>query len=254
MLAAVAVHGALLGSAFASTAELGRFARTVHGELRARLTMVYDVEEAPSPPPPPEPAPEPEPEPEPVVKPAPQLAPQEARPAEPPPTAEAGQVLAQEPEPNQPVDLTGDGFVMGTAESYAGGFTSSVGTSKRAVATRVTTAAPSSTGKALQAKVAEDRSRPAQPQSLDPMRRCGFPPEADAAQVDAATVLLAVVVSAQGGIESVKVLSESPAGLGFGARAKACAFRARYEPALAANGQPILAATPPIRVNFTRAR
>jgi TonB family protein len=81
-------------------------------------------------------------------------------------------------------------------------------------------------------------------------RTCGFPPEATTAQVEAASVLLTVRVAADGKIVSVSVISERPAGYGFGARAKRCIQRAQFQAALDVAGHPVVSNTPPITFNF----
>jgi protein TonB len=181
------------------------------------------------------------------------LDPSEPPPEPPPPAAaEAGKLIAIEPDPNEPLDLTGSAWVVGTAQSFAGGVTSSTGTSKRAVhAPASGTGVPGGQGKP-DAPPAQDLSRTARPVSLDPMENCGFPPQADAEQVNSGVVRLAVTVGTDGAVKSVAILSESPAGVGFASRAKTCANRARYKPALDVNGRPVVGTTPPIRVRFVR--
>jgi protein TonB len=64
------------------------------------------------------------------------------------------------------------------------------------------------------------------------------------------SVLLQVVVRADGSVESVRVLQDP--GDGFGRTAIACAKTTRFTPALDAEGRPIRATSPPIRVRFKR--
>jgi len=57
-------------------------------------------------------------------------------------------------------------------------------------------------------------------------------------------------VRADGHAEHVDLLSDP--GFGFGAAARMCALRTRFEPARDTAGQPIIALSPPIRVHFYR--
>src|SRR5262249_50071277 len=149
------------------------------------------------PPPPPTPTtPEPEPE---VPKEAPPPKAAAPQPATPPAAAQAGKVLTADPDPDEPVDLTGNGFVQGTGDTFAGGVTSSDGTSHTAV--RDLGAAGSA-----EAVVGEkpgpkaptaDLSRKAKPLSTG-WDHCGFPAEADIEQINNATVTLVVTVDAEG--------------------------------------------------------
>ncbi|MET0596144.1 MAG: hypothetical protein ABW133_25835, partial [Polyangiaceae bacterium] len=121
---AVAFHIAAATEAARIANGMGRWAFEARAEISAILSKYYDIEmiEPPPPPPPPpeEKAPEPEPEtPKPVAIKAP--APDKEQP--PPAPAQAGKILTQEPDPNEPVDLTGAGFVTGNSDSYAGGVT-----------------------------------------------------------------------------------------------------------------------------------
>ena len=111
-----------------------------HDRLRAEVQI---DEEKPPPPPPPPPVQEKEPEPPPPAAKAAPPPPPDAQ-AKPPAAAEAGKVLTQEPDPDEPVDLTGEGFVTGTGDRFAGGVTNAQGTSK--VAARSAQAAATGTG------------------------------------------------------------------------------------------------------------
>ena len=142
--AAIGVTGALLshGSAIAHGAAaltgLWTFAEKVDARVAARTLTTVDIDVQP---PASKPEPEPEPEPElepPTPKPVEQPRPQTPEPTEAPPpeAAEAGKLLTAEPDPNEPIDLTGEGFVTGDGTRYAGGITASTGTSKTAVRDR----------------------------------------------------------------------------------------------------------------------
>ncbi|MDX2051405.1 MAG: hypothetical protein SFV15_03380 [Polyangiaceae bacterium] len=255
-LIALVLHGTFLIFGMLSTAEAGKFAQSVLDHVKNRWALTYEIDE---PPPLPEEKPEPEPPPPPEpTKPEPDVTPRPASSEAPPPpvAAEAAQVITQEPDPSAPLDLTAEGFVTGTAESYAGGYTTSKGSSKVAVSQKPSTVGlPGGTRPAASvAAPAVDLSKPATWATGDIMQRCGFPPEADAAQVDFARVVLTVSVSASGSITGVSILSETPAGLGFGTRAKSCANRTTFLPARDRLGKPIAGVAGPIKVNFTRAR
>jgi protein TonB len=64
-------------------------------------------------------------------------------------------------------------------------------------------------------------------------------------------VTLTVVVRADGGVSSASVVSESPAGQGFGKAARACIQRKRFEPSLDRSGTAVAAATT-IKLRFVR--
>jgi protein TonB len=96
---------------------------------------------------------------------------------------------------------------------------------------------------------AEDRSRPALPQSTN-WSGCGFPAEADMEQIDYARVRLVVTVGTDGRAKSVVVQSDP--GYGFGALARQCALRRRYKVGLDQQGNPVTRTTPPFTVTFTR--
>lgn len=251
-LTALALHGAFFAITITTTTEVGSFARSVLEDVRSRWTLTYELKELPAPPPPPvTEKPEP-PQPEEQAS-----TPAKAPLAEPPPAAaEAAQVLAAEADPSAPLDLTGQGFITGNAESYAGGYTTAKGTAKTAVSRKPAAAGvPGGTGKvASPYPSAVDLSKAATWASGDILRRCGFPPEADAAQVDFARVVLTVSVSESGAARTVSILSETPSGLGFGGRAKSCANRTVFVPGRDRNGKPVASTAGPITVNFTRAR
>jgi protein TonB len=169
------------------------------------------------------------------------------RSAAPAPTPEVGRaasVLAPEPDPGAPIDLTGDAIVTGQATAYAGGVTTSAGTS----------AAPGRGGQAKtgagDAVVATAVDR-ASPVSLESERwSCPWPREADSEQIDEQTVILRVVVDASGVADRATVLADP--GHGFGAAAVACALRTRFVPARGRDGEAVRSTSPPIRVRFTR--
>jgi protein TonB len=80
---------------------------------------------------------------------------------------------------------------------------------------------------------------------------CPWPAEADARQVDQETVVIRVAVRADGRVDHVDVLQDP--GFGFGRAARDCALASRsFAPALDAQGAPVAAQSPPIRVHFFR--
>lgn len=245
---ALGVHGTAGARAAHSLPHLAELARSVRVDLRERLGSEVDIDVAPPPPPPEPPPPEPEPEKDPA--PPPPRAAQQTAP--PPAAAEAGKVLTAEPDPDEPVDLTGEGFVTGTGDRFSGGVTAPSGKSKTAV--RSAAAAPTGTGQATRAPVgpavgAQDLSRAPSPISTD-WSDCSFPSEADQEGVDYARVSIAVTVKPDGRARSVTVLKDP--GFGFGAAARNCALRKVLTPGLNRAGQPIEQTTAPFTVTFTR--
>lgn len=263
LIGAALVHGLVVVRLATALFEVGAFAESVRQLVLERSQASYDIEvpeqpEPPAPPTPPTPTAEPDKQ-EPVEK-APEVkqeAAPEAKAGEPPPAAaEAGKVLTQEPDPDEPVDLTGEGFISGTSDRFAGGTTAAAGTSKTAVKDpkarpggaeggkgQKAGAAPAGTGSG-----AKDASRAATPTSRS--WNCGFPPEADFDQIDYATVMISVTVGTDGRAKSVNVLSDP--GHGFGRLAKSCAMRMQYNVGVDKDGQPVVKTTSPFPVRFTR--
>jgi protein TonB len=154
--------------------------------------------------------------------------------------AQAGHLAAASPEP---ADFTGTAFVVGVGSSYAGGTTTSHGTSKTPARGLV---APGGTGDG--AGAARSQARPV---SLDQEAwNCPWPAEADAQQVNEQTVVLRATVHADGRAERVDVLADP--GFGFGSAARLCALATRFEPARDPAGKPMTSLSPPIRVHFFR--
>lgn len=247
ILGASVVHGAAVGRGLASLFQMAAFADSIQAKVIERQRAMYDIDmSAPEKPPekPPEPPPEPEEKPQPRA--------QQQQTAEPPPPAQAGKVLTSEPDPDEPMDFTGDGFMQGDAERYAGGTTSSTGTSKVAVKGP---AKPGSTAPVTNKPVgpasgepAVDKSRAPRPTSTN--WNCGFPPEADFDQIDYATVTLAVTVDTNGRAKSVSIMSDP--GHGFGRLARSCAMRMTYQVGYDKAGNPVVKTTRPFPVRFTR--
>jgi protein TonB len=158
--------------------------------------------------------------------------------------AQAATVVAQHPAPGAPVDLTADTVVTGAANAYAGGVTSSTGTSSSAVPEKRSADAP---GAGLPLAL-PDRSSPVSLESEN--WSCPWPREADAEQIDEQTVILRVVVDRTGAAATVTVVADP--GHGFGSAAAACAMRTRFTPARNRSGEPVRSTSPPIRIRFTR--
>jgi len=132
ILGALLLHTAVGLKAASTLGDIHAFAVLVRAEIRERTQAQVDVDLSEPPTPPPAPNPEPEPEPPQHPPPATARAPQTDVPP-PPAAAQAGKVLTQDPDPNEPVDLTGDGFVSGTSDRFAGGVTAANGTATNAV-------------------------------------------------------------------------------------------------------------------------
>ena len=134
IIGALFLHTAVGVQAASTLGDVHAFAVLVRAAVQERLQAEVDIDLTPPPPPPPPPEAIPEPEPEPKPPPPPPAAAPPTTPPPPPPAAaEAGKVLTQDPDPNEPVDLTADGFVSGTGDRFAGGVTAATGTSKTAV-------------------------------------------------------------------------------------------------------------------------
>ncbi len=217
-LIAVAVHLGLWHAASRTEPSLelwsARMATLIHEELNAQVPIAIE--------PPTEPDPEPPPKPKRVVR--RKAAPKPATPAA------AGKIISVEAKPAGPVDLTDNTFIIGNSKTYVGGITSSKGTGK---------------------KPTMDRPSLARPVNLSANAwRCEWPLSAVAEDIYEQFVVLRVVVAANGKVENAKVLTDP--GYGFGDAAVGCALRTRFSPALDANGNPIRATSPAIRVRFTR--
>jgi protein TonB len=259
LLSALSLHAAGAARAYASPIEIQRWASAKAAEVHDYLWTTYDIEVDKPKAQPEQPKPEEQPQKEAFAPPPP--APVEhhqakvAEKAEPPPAAaQAGKVLTQEPDPDQPVDLTGQGFVTGNADSYAGGVTASNGTSKSAVYDKNArpdgvVGAKGAAPVQAAAPAGPDLSRPAKPAESS-WASCAFPPEADADQIDFQVVTIVVTVRADGTPQSVRVLGDP--GHGFGRAARQCALGKRFVPALDHDGNAILAPTPPFTVRFQR--
>lgn len=241
------VAAAILGAQPTLETWSAEMAARVHDEL-TRLQLA-DVETLP--PPPVEPPPEPPPSaPAPAVAAvAPASDPPRSAPARPAP-ARAARVVASPP---GALDLTGDVVVTGHASAYAGGVTTSTGTSARPVpqASREPAAPPGAPPRGVERPPAPtDRSRPVSLAGDE--WNCPWPDAAEGLALDEQTAVIRVRVAVDGSVESAEVVSDP--GNGFGPAALSCARRTRFTPALDASGRPIAARSPPIRVHFHRDR
>jgi protein TonB len=253
IIGALLLHAAIGAQAASTLGQVHAFAVLVRAAVRERQRMQIDIDMTEAPPP--EAAPAPEAQPEPKAQPAPVTpaapTPPSNEPPPPPAAAEAGKILAQEPDPNQPVDLTGDGFVTGNGDHFVGGVTASNGTSTSAV--HDLRAQPNGIGKAPPGPVAStgvsNLMRAASPVGGN-WNDCEFPPEADVEGIDSAVVQLTVTVGTDGRAKSVTVLRDP--GNGFGQAVRSCAFRKQFTTALDRSGAAIVMSTAPFTVRFTR--
>jgi protein TonB len=238
-IASVAIHAVWLA----------RDASASNLRVNAPSEIILEAYEAPPKPP------EPEPEVKPVdnQKPEPVLQKSVAKIASPatklPAAAQAGKTLTAADDGSGDVaDFT---MVQGSATDYAGGTTSAIGTSAKAVRGAASETPPSP--KAVVSQKAAPASGPDLTRSPRPSGadwNCShlFPRDPEAG--DYATVSIVVTVSVDGSPKSVTVLRDP--GHGFGAAARACAMSQRYSSGLDRQGNPALATTPPITVRFTR--
>jgi protein TonB len=199
-------------------------AARVHGELGREREIV--LEQAP-PPPPPVPAAEPPPPASPRVARAPVTIPAvRSKVAAPPaPASAASAPLVARAPSAEPLDMTATTFVTGSANAYAGGATTSAGTSTQPVAGRTVDPHGNTAG-----LVGVPGGSLARPVGLDEADwSCPWPREADAAEIDEQVVIIKAAVRGDGTVESVKVLADP--GFGFGQAARACALRTHFQPA-----------------------
>jgi hypothetical protein len=164
---------------------------------------------------------------------------------------QAGRTLTapETPDSRQIADFS---MVQGAGDMYAGGTTSSIGTSAAAVhgpvSLKAVPAQLASPATPNQLPSGPDRSRGATPTGTDWNCSSLFPSDPDAG--DYATVVIAVTVQLTGKAKSVAVIRDP--GHGFAAAARSCAMLQSFNVALDRLGQPIVATTPPIVVRFTR--
>jgi protein TonB len=248
---ALLLHVGVAAQALTMSIELREWSYHVRARVAARLQDLYEVEmqkdKEPPPPPPPEEKPEEKPAPPPPAAKAPEP------PPTPPALAQAGKVLTSEPNPDEPVDLTGGGFVTGSGDSFAGGFTQQNGTNRNAVTDR--NAKPGGhdgpSAPAAPAAPAVDKSRIAGLLGNTDWNCSSFwPSEADSEQIDQALVTIQVTVGTDGKPQRVDVIKDP--GHGFGLAARKCAMRESFATGLDVAGNAITSQTKPFRVRFER--
>lgn len=263
---ALLVHGAVAATAMSQLEAAGAFAAAVPAAVAERSEAEYDLDLS-APPPKTEATPLPEAEPPPQAAPPRETPPQETPPVAaatptpaPPPAAAAGEALTAEPEPTAPLDPTDEAFSIVTApgDRYPGGLSEGRGTATTAVHDHRARgdapwlAAPRSAAAPPRRPPSLDLSRPAGVLGSTNWSTCPFPVEAERAQIDSARVTLVVSVDASGRARSAAVQSEAPSGFGFATRARQCALARRFEPARAADGEPVAGTTPPLNIRFTQ--
>jgi protein TonB len=140
--------------------------------------------------------------------------------------------------------MTG-GFAQGSAARYAGGLTSSAGTSTRVVREAPKQARPATQPAAGPGAGERDLSR--LPGMLGAAAwQCPFPSEAEA---DRASVQLRVSVDRTGRVTQAAIVSDP--GQGFGREAKRCVFGRPWSTALDRSGNPV-PGTVVVLVHFIR--
>ncbi len=253
LLGALVLHGALLatGSLALAAASAGD---ALASEARPSVELIevepVPAQPEPEPEPEPQPEPEPEPEPEPLRAPAPKAAATSKEPATPAAAmpAEAQKLLTAA---DAPLDLTGQAFAMVSGDNpYAvSGEVANTGVRVRRAPKSGTRLDGAPKGEPAGSGPAVDRSRAPLSMGGD-WSDCGFPREADEAQVHEARVQLVAQVDPKGRATAVHVVRDP--GFGFGELAKRCALGKRFQPGLAPSGEAITATTAPFSVLFTR--
>lgn len=245
LLIAVVAHGASAAPGLSSLPHLKRFAKLAQSTLRQRRIQSIDVFVETKP----EPIPEVEAPKERKVRtrPAPRKKRRRSKRRAPPPAAaQASRVLTAAKTPEEPLDLTGNTFIQGTANSYAGGVTASRGTSKTAV--RNLRAKGSGVAGGRGSIRGADLSRPARP-LRNHWKNCPFPAAADLEQINREQVRVEVVVTGSGRARSARAIKDP--GHGFGRAAQRCAKRHRYAPELNRQGKSVVSKLI-VTVKFTR--
>ena len=255
---ALSTHGYASSRAMTALFDMQDAILEMRGILHLFFWTEYDIdippeqkaEEKKEEPPPPEPEPEPAPK---LDKPAPKEEDPYEDKTPPPPPAQAAKVLTAKEDPDEPVDMTGNGFVTGDGTGPGYGMVSAEGTGKNPTYNKGASLdgkeGGTGTGKPPPPPAGPDLSKP--PSLMGSTSwDCAFPPEADAEQIDQAVASVVVTVRPDGSVQSVKVV-EDP-GYGFGRAARICALARRFSPGLDKTGQPTMSVTPPIRVRFTR--
>ena len=198
----------------------------------------------PEPPPPIAPLPEPEP-----AKPPPAARAERAKAAAPSP-ARAGALLTQ-PETPSPTPTADEPMRFVTdpnGRGYGSGMVARGGSADHAEQAVPVPPTPAPIASAKPGLVfAEHLSRQPSLGALDPCR--GYFPQT--AQSNRGEVSVIATVRDQGTVVRTEIENESPLGQGFGAAARACLAKQRFEPALDDTGKPSAARTR-IRIQFSR--
>jgi protein TonB len=280
---AIALHGAILGSALVHRAHFDSSSpplggpRPVPSEEIAPLEVALDPESA-APPTGSSPAPT-EPGPTEAV---PRSAPADASPPSVPGTAaatpspqrsaapsppaaapgrsqeptgpvEAGTIVGTVASDEAPVDLSADVLVSGTAAQHAGGATSSSGApgslpgGSPGGTGAVVSGRPGGAGRGAGAS-APDRSSPVR--LAQNGWQCPWPRTAESSDVEEQVAVVRVYVRSDGAVEAVQLVVDP--GQGFGDAAIRCARAARFTPARDRQGRPAASLSPLVRVRFTR--
>jgi len=211
LLLALGLH-ASLGVAAARQHEQPKPIAVVHPQIQATLQ--------PKPPPPPAP--------EPVKQRLPEARAEHLSRA-PPAPAQAGKVIAQAPSA-VPADLTSFDLVVGEGKFYAGGLSSSQGTSTKAVESQTARIGGVVNGSA------QDLSRPAGLLRRD-WSGCPWPGEAQDSDLREAAVTVRVTVGKDGALQRVDTLHAPPGG--FDEATHDCLSREPFRPALDVTGTAI---------------
>jgi periplasmic protein TonB len=254
---ALGTHGLASGRAMTALVDLNHWYKESRKDINAFLWTMYEVDAEKAQPVKEEvklPEPDPEPEALPILKERPKdediYKETKAQAKE---AAKADDIYTAKADGQQPLDF-GNTQVDGDGPGAGYGTQSAAGTGKDPVTDPRAKAGGDKDGNGSGTKPAaqpplEDKSRPP---TLVGSRswNCPFPAEADAEGRDSAVVQIVVTVRTDGTPQKVAVLSDP--GAGFGRAARQCALGRRYQSGLDRSGTPIIAATPPITVRFSR--
>jgi periplasmic protein TonB len=263
---ALTSHGAASAKAVASASlhDMRLIAEQMRRDVHDYLWATYDVdltppkaEEPPKPEEPPKAAPEPEPAPKPVAPQPANTPPPQSDPYEPPPAAaEAAKILTREADPDEVLDMTDRGIASGEGQGVGYGQVAGAGTGKAPTFDPNAKVGGTPGGRGTGAPAPPSPAAAGPDRSAPPglvgssSWNCQFPPEADAEQIDQASVVIMVTVRPDGSPLSVKIVNDP--GNGFGRAARLCALGRRYTPGRDRSGVALTATTPPITVRFTR--
>lgn len=169
----------------------------------------------------------------------------------PPSPAAPRRAPPHEPIASPPEDLGAETVAAGRAAKSAGRTTAATGVHQVVVSMPDAERGRRSTTNSVANPVALERSSAATPVGLDEHEwHCVWPREAEADHIDEPSVVLRVMVRADGSAESARLIADP--GHGFGAAALRCALETRFVAARDRYGNAIRAESAPIRVRFTR--